>query len=247
MDPIARRSAVLATVIHASLVALAFLPHGCSEVPEPTAPPLPPSAAQPPPPLENVKPTSPVYGALVAAPLSASAALSGNATPLPALGANDLPPLPEIVRIVPAVRQDHAGKDVSRGDKQGKDGSPIDLPTLPATPDDLISRLQKHAVSNEALSREQRMLATAQEFLHGRLQGQIERRWRHLLKEVVETRLVVEIRVDSRGRLTYAHLVNSSGSLALDRLISEWLKSPDVNLPPITPEIVYPFLITIRR
>lgn len=247
MDPISKRSAILATVIHASLVALAFLPHGCSEVPEPTAPPLPPSAAQPPPLPDDTKaetknPAEPVYGALIAAPLSAPT----TATALPALGANDLPPLPEVGRVVTAVRQDHAGKDVSRGD-QGKGGSPIDLPTLPATPDDLIARLQKPAVSNETLSREQRMLATAQEFLHGRLQGQIERRWRHLLKEVVETRLVVEIRVDSRGRLTYAHLVNSSGSLALDRLIGEWLQSPDVNLPPITPDIVYPFLINIRR
>jgi hypothetical protein len=246
MDPISKRSAILATVIHASLVALAFLPRGCSEVPDPTAPPPPPSAAQPPPPekiqSENDKRSEPVYGALVAAPLSAPAAT----VPLPALGANDLPPLPDVGRIVSSVRQDHAGKDVSRGD-QGKGGSPIDLPTLPATPDDLIARLQKPAVSNEILSREQRMLATAQEFLHGRLQGQIERRWRHLLKEVSETRLVIEIRVDSRGRLTYAHLVNSSGSLALDRLIGEWLQSPDVNLPPITPDIVYPFLITIRR
>lgn len=246
MDFISKRSAILATVIHASLVALAFLPHGCSEVPEPTAPPLPPSAAQPPPREDTrgeIKKTAePVYGTLIAAPLSAST----TATPLPALGADDLPPLPEVGRVVTAVRQDHAGKDVSRGD-QGKGGSPVDLPTLPATPDDLIARLQKAAVSNETLSREQRMLATAQEFLHGRIQGQIERRWRHLLKEVVETRLVVEIRVDSRGRLTYAHLVNSSGSLALDRLIGEWLQSPDVNLPPITPDIVYPFLINIRR
>ena len=148
--------------------------------------------------------------------------------------------------MIAAVRQDHASKDVSRGD-QGKGGSPIELPSLPVNPDDLIARLQKPAVSNETLSREQRMLASAQEFLHGRLQGQIERKWRHLLKDVVETRLVVEIRVDQRGRLTYAHLVNSCGSLALDRLIGEWLQSPDVNLPPITPDIVYPFLITIHR
>jgi hypothetical protein len=47
--------------------------------------------------------------------------------------------------------------------------------------------------------------------------------------------------------LTYANLVNSSGSLGLDRLIGEWLQSPDVNLPPISPDIVYPFLIVIRR
>lgn len=244
MDPIARRSAVLATVIHASLVALAFMPHGCSEIPEPSSPPPPPAEAQvqPPPPADPVT-SKPVHGALIAAPLTAPS----TPTPLPALGADDLPPLPDLGRMVSAVRQDHAGKDVSRGEQHGKAGSPIDLPTLPATPDDLISRLQKPAVSNETLSREQRMLATAQEFLHGRLQGQIERRWRHLLKEVVETRLVVEVRVDRRGRLTYAHLVNSSGSLALDRLIGEWLQNPDLNLPPITPDIVYPFLIIIRR
>ncbi len=242
MDPLTRRSATLATAIHACLVVVAFMPHGCSEIPDPSTPPPIPTAAQIPPPPEPPTTTEAAYGALVAAPLSAEAL---NA-PLPALGADHLPPLPEVGRVVSAVRQDHASNEVSRGDR-GKGGSPIDLPSLPTNPDDLISRLQKSAISNEALSREQRMLATAQEFLHGRLQGQIERRWRHLLKEVVETRLVVEIRVDRRGRLTYAHLVNSSGSLTLDRLIGEWLQSPDVNLPPITPDIVYPFLITIHR
>ncbi len=91
------------------------------------------------------------------------------------------------------------------------------------------------------------MLATAQEFLHGRLQGQIERRWRHLLPQVTNPRLVIEMRVDRRGKPTHAYLVNSSGSLTLDRLIQEWLLSPDVSLPPITPDVVYPFLIIIRR
>jgi hypothetical protein len=179
---------------------------------------------------------------VVAAPLPAAAA----AAPLPPLGANDLPPLPDTTRLITSVRQDHAAVESSRGD-HGKAGSQVDLPALPASSDDLISRLQRSNTSNESLSREQRMLATAQEFLHGRLQGQIDRRWRHLLKEVTETRLVIEIRVDRRGKLTYAHLVNSSGSLGLDRLIGEWLQSPDVNLPPITPDIVYPFLIVLRR
>lgn len=242
MDPIARRSALLATVIHASLVALAFLPHGCSEIPNPTTPPPPPMSTAQPEQSPATTTAEPVYGTLVAVPAAAPTA----ATSLPVLSVNDLPALPDPGRMITALRQDHAGKDVSRGD-QGKGGSPIELPSLRATPDDLIARLQKAAVSNDTLSREQRMLATAQEFLHGRLQGQIERRWRHLLKDVVETRLVVEIRVDQRGRLTYAHLVNSCGSLALDRLIGEWLQSPDVNLPPITPDIVYPFLITIHR
>ena len=241
MDPITKRSATLATVIHASLVALAFMPHGCSELPEPTTPP-PEALATPPPPPKPTSTQEPVYGALVAVPLSAPVA----AAPLPALGPGDLPPLPDPSRLVAAVRQDRAGSDISRGEK-GTGGSTVDLPSLPATADDLIASLQRAPVSNETLSREQRMLATAQEFLHGRLQGQIDRRWRHLLKDVVETRLVIEIRVDRRGRLTYAHLVNSSGSLALDRLIGEWLQSPDVNLPPITPDIVYPFLIVIRR
>jgi outer membrane biosynthesis protein TonB len=241
MDPLTRRSATLATVIHACLVAVAFMPHGCSETPEPSTPPPTPTAQVPPPP-DHPTTAETVYGALVAAPLSAET----RPAPLPALGADHLPPLPEVGRMVSAIRQDHASDEISRGER-GKGGSVIDLPSLPANQDDLISRLQQPAISNETLSREQRMLATAQEFLHGRLQGQIERRWRHLLKEVKETRLVVEIRVDRRGRLTYAHLVNSSGSLTLDRLIGEWLQSPDVNLPPITPDIVYPFLITIHR
>lgn len=245
MDPITRRSATLATVIHACLVALAFMPHGCSEWPDPTTPPPTPMASvspPPPPPPDATTHAEPVYGSVVAAPLPAPA----TEAPLPELGRGDLPPLPDPAKIISAVRQDHAGGEVSRGDR-GKNGSPIDLPIIPATQDDLISRLQRPAVSNESLTREQRMLATAQEFLHGRLQGQIDRHWRHLLKQVVEYRLVIELRVDRRGRLTYAHLLNSSGSLALDRLIGEWLQSPDVNLPPITPDIVYPFLITIGR
>ncbi|MBA3697608.1 MAG: hypothetical protein H0W78_01905 [Planctomycetes bacterium] len=247
MDRITRRSASLATVIHVCLVVLALVPRGCSEIPDPTSPPPPPAAptvAQVPPPdtTATTATPEPQHGTLIAVPLSAAAA---NA-PLPALGPQDLPPLPDPARMVSAVRQDHAGQELSRGDK-GKGGSAIDLPTLSANPDDLIARLQRPAVSNETLSREQRMLASAQEFLHGRLQGQIDRRWRHLFKDVVETRLVIELRVDRRGRLTYTNLVNSSGSLALDRLIGDWLQSPDVNLPPITADIVYPFLITIRR
>lgn len=243
MDPITRRSAVLATVIHACLVALAFMPHGCSERPEPsTPPPTPTAAVPPPPPPDAAAQPELVYGSVVAAPLPAPV----TEAPLPELGRGGLPPLPDPAKLISAVRQDHAGGEVSRGD-EGKSGSPIDLPAIPATPDDLISRLQRPAVSNEVLTREQRMLATAQEFLHGRLQGQIDRHWRHLLKDVVETRLVIELRVDRRGRPTYAHLLNSSGSMALDRLIGEWLQSPDVNLPPITPDIVYPFLITIGR
>jgi outer membrane biosynthesis protein TonB len=91
------------------------------------------------------------------------------------------------------------------------------------------------------------MLASAQEFLHGRLQSQVDRNWRHLLAKVREQRLVIEIRVDERGNLTLARLVNSSGSLTLDRLIDEWLKDSKLSLPPITPNIIYPFLITLHR
>lgn len=239
MDPITKRSATLATAIHACLVAMAFAPQGCSEIPTPTTPPPPSVEARLTPPDATAQKQ---YGALVAAPVPAPTPDA----PLPPLSADDLPPLPDAARLITAVRQDHAASETSRG-QQGEAGSAVDLPALPPSGDDLIARLQRAKVSNESLTRESRMLATAQEFLHGRLQGQIDRRWRHLLKEVTETRLVIEIRVDQRGRLTYAHLVNSSGSLGLDRLIGEWLQSPDVNLPPITPDIVYPFLIVIRR
>jgi outer membrane biosynthesis protein TonB len=241
MDPITKRSATLATVIHACLVALAFMPRGCSEIPDPSVPPPPPEAATPP--VRDQSSTEPTYGTVIAAPLPSAAA--NLQTPLPPLAASDLPAVPDATRLVAAVRQDHAANARSRGDHGVT--SPVELPSLPANGDDLIARLQRSGVSNETLSREKRMLATAQEFLHGRLQGQIDRRWRHLVKEVTEPRLVIEVRVDRRGKLTYAQLVNSSGSLGLDRLIGEWLQSPDVNLPPITPDIVYPFLIVIRR
>lgn len=242
MDPITRRSASLATAIHACLVVMAFAPRGCSEIPDPTPPPPPPAEASqlPPPPAEA---NQPIYGSVVAVPSAAPNAPA----PLPVLGPDDLPTLPDLGHIVSSVRQDNAGADTSRGEKRGTSSASPDLPALSANPDDLIPRLQHSAVSNEVLTREQRMLGSAQEFLHGRLQGQIDRKWRHLLPHVTEPRLVIELRVDRRGRLTYTHLVNSSGSLTLDRLIGEWLQGGDFNLPPITPDIVYPFLIVIRR
>ncbi|HEX3132059.1 MAG TPA: hypothetical protein VHX44_00585 [Planctomycetota bacterium] len=241
MDPITRRSASLATAIHACLVALAFAPRGCSEIPDPTPPPPPAQATTQPQAPSEVN--QPAYGTVVAVPAAAPTSPAA----LPPLGPNDLPALPDLGHIVSSVRQDHASSDTSRGEKSGARSASPDLPALSANPDDLIPRLQHSAVSNETLTREQRMLGTAQEFLHGRLQGQIDRKWRHLMPQVTEPRLVIELRVDRRGHLTYTHLVNSSGSLTLDRLIGEWLQGGDFNFPPITPDIVYLFLIVIRR
>jgi hypothetical protein len=239
MDLIAKRSATLATLIHACLVAVAFAPRGCSEIPDPTTPPAAVAQRADPVPAPAAAPDT--HGRLVAAPLASPAAST-----LPTLGADDLPPLPAPGQLVSAVRQDHAGQEVQRG--AGRSGAALtELPALAANPDDLIARLQRGAVSNETLSREQRMLGSAQEFLHGRLQGRIDGQWRHLLKQVTQPRLVIELSVDRMGRLRSAHLVNSSGSLALDRLIGEWLQAGDLGLPPITPDIVYPFLIVIRR
>lgn len=243
MDPLTRRSATLATIIHACLVGVAFMPRSCSEIPDPTPPPKPNTSAHAPhkAPTQPSAKTPPTYGTLIPAPLTGA-----KAPMLPALGGADLPPLPDSGQLISSVRQDHAAQEASRG--EGRKGSSfVDLPKLPANPDDLIPRLQQGAVSNETLSREQRMLGTTQEFLHGRLQGQIDRHWRHLLKQVTEPRLIIEVKVDKAGHLTYAQLANSSGSLTLDRLIQEWLLSPDFSLPPIKPDILYPFLIVIRR
>lgn len=243
MDPLTRRSATLATIIHACLVGIAFMPRGCSEIPNPTPPPKPQTVAQAPQPVPaqaSAKTSSP-YGALIPAPLTVA-----KKTALPALDAANLPAMPDLGQLISSVRQDHAAQEVSRGEGR-KGSSQVDLPKLPANPDDLIPRLQQGAISNETLTREQRMLSTTQEFLHGRLQNQIDRNWRHLLKQVTEPRLIIEIKVDKAGRLTYAQLANSSGSLTLDRLIQEWLLSPDFSLPPIKPDILYPFLIVIRR
>jgi outer membrane biosynthesis protein TonB len=240
MDTIARRSAALATAIHACLLAVAFMPHGCSQVPDQRPPP--PAAELPAPAGDATPAAAPTYGALVAAPLASAAA----APPLPALSADDLPALPDPAQPISAANQDRATGHTARGRGDGE-RTQIELPALPVHRDDLLGRLDDRRTSNEELNREQRMLATAQEFLHGRLQGQIERSWRHLLKQVTEHRLIIEIRVDRRGRPTLAHLVNSSGSLALDRLVEEWLNRSDFNLPPITPEVVYPFLIVLRR
>jgi outer membrane biosynthesis protein TonB len=240
MDPITRRSAVLATVIHACLVALAFLPRGCSETAMPTTPPPPdapaPTAAVP---ADDRVPDQ-RYGLVVAVPATAAASPA-----LPALDGG-LPPLPDPGTLIAAVRQDHAGRETSRGDQDGA-AAPVALPALPPRQEDLIAGRPRTAVSNETLTREQRMLATAQEFLHGRLQMQIDRHWRHLLPQVTQPRLIIELRVDRRGRPVSTQVITSTGSLTLDRLIDEWLRHPDLVLPPITPDIVYPFLIVIRR
>ena len=243
MDPLTRRSATLATIIHACLVGIAFMPRGCSETPNPTPPPKPNTFAQAPQPApaQPSAKTSPQYGTLIPTPLTVA-----KNTALPALGAADLPAMPDLGQLISSVRQDHAAQEASRG--EGRKGSSlVDLPKLPANPDDLIPRLQQGAVSNETLTREQRMLATTNDFFTFGLKNQIDRNWRHLLKQVTEPRLIIEIKVDKTGRLTYAQLANSSGSLTLDRLIQEWLLSPDFILPPIKPDILYPFLIVVRR
>ena len=145
-----------------------------------------------------------------------------------------------------AVNQDRPGQQQSKG-REASGTTLVDLPELPASQDDLIARLRGQRTSNQTLSREQRMLASAQEFLHGRLQTQIQQKWGHLLSKVTEPRLIIECRVNDRGSLIHARLVNSSGSLTLDRLIDEWLIGGKLTLPPITPNITYPFLIVIRN
>ncbi len=250
MDPITKHSAAIATCIHACLIFLAFMPRGCSTVPlDESTPPPPPSAESPvpvsaPEPIDDQKkPTvpEPVYAHIIAVPQTTTAP-----PPLPTLGDGDLPGLPPLGDLITAVKQDHPGLNQAVGNDQ-TGSTLVNLPEIPSTQDDLIGRLQGQRTSNKELSREQRMLATAQEFLHGRLQSQIENHWPHLLKKVTERRLIIEFRVDEHGKMTLARLVNSSGSLTLDRLIDEWLRDSKLSLPPITPNVTYPFLVVLRH
>ena len=262
MDPITQRSALIATCIHACLLFLAFAPRGCSTI-EQQAPPPPSSEILEPikePPQANKQTTtatssdtprksslqspsspSPAYASVVAVPKTATATPS-----LPTLGAGDLPALPPINDMILGVNQDRAGQQQTKG-RETSGTTLVDLPALPVSQDDLIARLRGQRTSNQTLSREQRMLASAQEFLHGRLQAQIQQKWGHLLSKVTEHRLIIECRVNDRGSLIHARLVNSSGSLTLDRLIDEWLIGGKLSLPPITPNITYPFLIVIQK
>jgi outer membrane biosynthesis protein TonB len=246
MDTITKKSAIIATSIHGVLLALTFFPGGCSTKPPESALPPRQTPTPVPEPINTQKNIS-KPSEIIAVPARATDA--SHAAPLPTLSARDLPslpPLPALNDVITAVKQDRPAQQQATGEKN-IGTAPVDLPVLPAANGDLSARLRGQKTSNKELSREQRMLASAQEFLDGRLQHQIRQHWSHLIAKVTEPRLIIEIRVNERGQLTLAQLVNSSGSLTLDRLIDEWLQKSNLSLPPITANVIYPFLVVINQ
>ncbi len=106
--------------------------------------------------------------------------------------------------------------------------------------------LRAHATTNLELSREEKLLRTTQEFLEDLLNLQLRGHWRVFSARVRQPRLIIEVELAAGGAVQ-AHLVNPSGDQEFDLAIEDWLRSPDLRLPPIKPGIRYPFLVVIRR
>lgn len=246
MDTITRRSAYVSTALHASLVALALWPRGCgcSQVQPPRHPEMKAEAAPAP-----VAPAPREPGAehraaarLVLAPANAPPP----SPPLPTLGPGGLPALPiDPLQLITPANTDHPGAADGRG-AGGGTAAGAGLPQLPSRGEDLLGQLRSRRTSNEELSREERTLKTAQEFLEGLLNVQVHGRWRHLAGRLTEPRLIIEA-MAARDGTVEAHLLNSSGVQELDQAIEGWLRSPDLRLPAIRPDVRYPFLVVIRR
>jgi hypothetical protein len=242
MDIITRRSAVLSTTLHAGLVALAFLPRGCS-----TTPPPPPAAPLSAPAVPATPTAGPATAPTPASPASrlVLAPLTVPAPPLAAAGARPPAPTPDLTPLITPANSERPGERTGAG-ALGSHDSPVKPPALPARAGDLVDQLRAHVTSNLALSREEKLLRTTQEFLEDLLNLQLRGRWRAFSARVREPRLIIEVCLDAGGQVQ-AHLVNSSGDQELDLAIDAWLRSPDLRLPPIKPGIRYPFLVVIRR
>jgi hypothetical protein len=247
MDRITRGSAIASTILHVLLVLAAFSPRGCvrSHEEDPTATSTPPPG--PPPTPTTVPPARPAQPTrrLVLAPAAAR--------PLPALpplsgpGARPAPPLPpELLRPIAPVATDRLGQGTSRG-QDGDRSAPVALPQALPGRDDAVAQLRARRTSNAQLSREEKTLADGQEHLEFLLNRAVAQRWRHLLPEVREPRLVIQVVVDPSGRLVEGRLLSGSGSEAFDQVVGDWLRNETLTFPPIRAGVRYPFLVIIHR
>jgi hypothetical protein len=237
MDTITRRSALLSTTLHAGLVALAFFPRGCSTTPPPPPAPLARAPAALTTPDQGPAPPALAASRLVLAPLTLPA------PPLGAAGAR--PPTPDLTPLITPANSERPGARTVAG-AFGTNDNPVKPPAAPARASDLVDQLRAHVTTNLELSREEKLLRTTQEFLEDLLNLQLRGHWRALSARVRQPRLIIEVELAAGGAVQ-AQLVNSSGDQELDRLIEDWLRSPDLRLPPIKPGIRYPFLVVIRR
>ncbi len=247
MDRITRGSAIASTILHVLLVVAAFSPRGCvrsheedptaTSEPAPESPPTPITASTP-------HPSTPTRR-LVLAPASAA--------PLPALpplsgpGARPAPPLPpDLVRPIQPVATDRPGPGAASRGQDGDRPAPVALPQALPGRDDAVAQLRARRTSNAQLSREEKTLADGQEHLEFLLNRAVAQRWRHLLPEVREHRLVIQVMVDRSGRLVEGRLLSGSGSEAFDQVVGDWLRNETLTFPPIHAGLRYPFLIIIH-
>lgn len=234
MDRITRRSAYVSLTLHGALAAASLIAFG-------SPPPPPPPARIP----SAGMPAAPPPAPADLAPLSIAAedaVLAPAPQRLPGLtpGSPPLPPLP-IVRATPTDRQ---GGERSRGGGGPDRRAAVDLPTAEGGSPAL--RAARSAHRNPALTHEQDMLATAQQFLDGSISRAYHRRWRGYATQISNRRLVVWVVVDQRRRVQRGGLYQcSTGSPELDRAIEGLLFEKDFGLPPIAPGVTTWFQVTL--
>ena len=230
MDRVTRRSGYVSLVLHGVLVAASLFAFGPPPPPPPPPARVPDASAPPPTPAQVLAPLG------VAAK---DAVPPASAPRLPQLGPESSPPPLPIVLPMPTDRQ---GGGRSRG-KAGPDPAPVDLPT--AAGESPMLRALRGIHTNQSLSHEQDMQATAQSHLQKRLVDAYRSRWRAYATQVSNRTLVVELVVDRRGRVQRGRLFQcTTGSPDLDRAIEAWLMEKDFGLPPIAPGMLW-FLVTL--
>jgi len=121
----------------------------------------------------------------------------------------------------------------------------VALPTITADESPALRALRGGHV-NPAMTHEQKTLATAQEYLEGRLVANYHGRWRSLRTQISNRRLVIWLVTDKRGFVQRGGLFQcSTGSADLDRGIEGLLLEKDFGLPPIAPGVVTYFAVTL--
>ncbi|MBA3938980.1 MAG: TonB C-terminal domain-containing protein [Planctomycetes bacterium] len=141
---------------------------------------------------------------------------------------------------------DRPGPGIASRGQEGDRPAPVALPQALPGRDDAVAQLRARRTSNAQLSREEKTLADGQEHLEFLLNRAVAQRWRHLLPEVREHRLVIQVMVDRSGRLVEGRLLSGSGSEAFDQVVGDWLRNETLTFPPIRAGVRYPFLVIIH-
>jgi outer membrane biosynthesis protein TonB len=237
-DPVLRRSFGASAAVHALALLWLFLPRGCAFAPPPTIPP--PSA--PPPPSATARFT-----------------LVRRSPPPPAVAPPALPPLPPAggpgagqtadsgwpsASLIRPLATDHPGGDLEPGAGHGQGTAAIALPVLPPSGQPL-GQAAARSPRHPRLDHEQMLLHTAQEFLNGQIALQLAGPWRSWARTAHATQVAIAITADRAGRVRQASLLTSTGVAELDAALRAWLAQADLVVPPIPPDVSYPFLVLL--